>query len=168
MIGYREISTALKTNNTYDKWDLRFLALARHVSSWSKDPSTRVGAVVARGKDVISLGYNGFPKGCDDDPALYANRDVKLSRVVHGEINAIVLARQDLRNCTLYTWPFPTCDRCAGIVIQTGITRVVAPELFPEMSRWRASVDAAMAMFSEVGISVTLYTGELPNDLPDS
>ena len=54
-----------------DKWDRRFLGLAAHVAEWSKDPSTQVGAVVANGKKVVSLGFNGFPQGMSDDHRLH-------------------------------------------------------------------------------------------------
>lgn len=66
------------------KWDRRFLRLAQEVASWSKDPSTKTGAVIVRpDKTIAAIGYNGFPRGCDDAPELYAHRETKLSRVVH-------------------------------------------------------------------------------------
>ena len=65
-------------------WHQRFLALAAHVGSWSKDPSTKVGAVIVRNdRTIVSVGYNGFPRHCDDDPELYADRTKKYPRTVH-------------------------------------------------------------------------------------
>ncbi len=78
-------------------WDARFLELARLVSTWSKDPSTQVGAVITRGKFVVSLGFNGHPKGVTDSPGRLENREVKYRTIIHAEINAILTAKQDLK-----------------------------------------------------------------------
>ena len=94
------------------KWDVRFILMARFVSEWSKDPSTKTGAVIVRpDRSVTSVGFNGFPKNMPDDPALYANREEKYSRVVHCEINASIHSREPVAGYTLYTWPFASCDR---------------------------------------------------------
>lgn len=111
-------------------WDIRFLELARHIAQWSKDPSTKCGAVIVRpDRTIVSLGYNGFPRGMSDDPAMYKNREVKYRKVVHAEMNAILTAgTTDLAGCCLYTWPIPPCERCAVHILQTGIVRVVGGE----------------------------------------
>jgi dCMP deaminase len=120
-----------------DKWDIRFLQLARHVSEWSKDPSTKTGAVITQGKRVISMGYNGFPADMMDTPELYANREEKYSRIVHCEVNALIFAGRLPNDSTLYTWPFPSCDRCVVQMIQAGIERFVAPVPSKEsIERW--------------------------------
>lgn len=138
-------------------WDLYFLRLAEHVSTASKDPSTRVGAVIADGKRLVSTGFNGFAQGCDDSPAVYADRDQKLSRVVHAEVNAILFAGRRLDGCTLYTVPFSPCDRCAGVVIQAGIKRVVAPACPPAIrERWAKSLESAERQFREAGVTLDL------------
>ena len=73
------------------KWDQRFLDLARHVAGWSKDPSTKVGAVVADDRhQVLSMGYNGFPAGMRDNVDLYEDRPTKYSRIIHAEMNALL------------------------------------------------------------------------------
>src|SRR5438067_13784295 len=100
-----------------EKWDIRFLRLAELVSSWSLDPSTKVGAVIALEKRLVSIGFNGFPSGMDDDPNLYLNREEKISRIIHGEINALLFAKNVL-NCTLYTFPMPPCERCCVQFLQ--------------------------------------------------
>ncbi len=140
------------------KWDFRFLGLAEHVSAWSKDPSTKVGAVIVdKDMRVISLGYNGFPMRTSDAPLLYANREEKYRRVVHAEMNAMSFARRDLSGCSLYTWPFMSCPRCAGVVIQSGITRHVAPVASPEiMSRWKDDLEVSTVMFAEAGVELEL------------
>lgn len=135
-------------------WDQRFLALAEHVASWSRDPSTKVGAVIVRpDKTIASVGFNGFPRGMSDDPELYANRELKYSRIVHAEINAILHTREALHGYTLYTWPLAPCDRCAVTVIQSGISRVVFPATSEEAcQRWGKLLEVALGMFAEAGV----------------
>lgn len=120
------------------KWDRRFLELAETVSKWSKDPSTKVGAVIVdTDKRVVSLGFNGFPQQFKDIEAEYNDRETKYGQIVHGEINAILFARRSLEGCTLYTWPSISCDKCSPIVVQSGIKRVVCPRPTSDMvSRW--------------------------------
>jgi dCMP deaminase len=141
------------------KWDARFLRLAEHISAWSKDPSTKVGAVIADSANrVVSLGYNGFARGVADTPGRYADRETKLKFVVHAERNAILFAGRDLTGCTLYTWPFPPCAQCAAMVVQAGIGRVVYPVLNDQASRdrwgrWADDLTAAGRMFAEAGVT---------------
>lgn len=134
-----------------ESWDTFFLRLAKLISTRSKDPSTQVGAVIVNPeKHIISMGFNGFPSYMNDDPEHYANRDEKYSRIVHGEINALVLAKRDVWGCTLYTWPFLPCDRCAVIMIQAGIKRVVAPAPTEEQAvRWAGSFLKSKTYFEE-------------------
>jgi dCMP deaminase len=143
-------------------WDGRYLAMAKLVASFSKDPSTQCGAVIVRpDRTLASVGFNGFPIGCDDDEALYADRETKYSRVVHAEVNAVLLAREPVHGYTLYTYPEgfgPTCDRCATVVIQAGIKRVV--HVFadsPFASRWREANERGLAMYEEAGVEVVRY-----------
>jgi dCMP deaminase len=138
-----------------DKWDSRFLELARHIASWSKDPSTQTGAVIVDAKKrVVSLGYNGLAQGVDDSLERLNNRDLKYKMFVHCERNAIIFAKQPLDGCALYTWPFLSCAACAAMVIQTGITRVVAP--FSENPRWIEEFKLSMEQFNEAGVEVCL------------
>ena len=132
-------------------WDQRFLSMARLVSTWSKDPSTQVGAVIVTAENiVVSIGYNGFAQTMPDVEKHYANREEKYSRIVHSETNAIVLARKDVRGHSLYV-TLPPCDRCAVTIIQAGITRVICPEVIsgdPE-KRWKDAFDKASQYFEE-------------------
>jgi dCMP deaminase len=143
------------------KWDRRFLRLAKEVASWSKDPSTQTGAVIVRPDNTVaSLGYNGFPRLLADLPEDYdsANRDVKLSKIVHCEMNAVLSAREPVRGYTLYTWPFMSCDRCAVHMIQAGIKRIVAP-IIPEdkAARWADIMEKSMSYFKEAGVEMLFY-----------
>lgn len=139
------------------KWDLRYLHLAREVASWSKDPSTKTGAVVVNGKREF-LGYNGFPIGMRDDAELYEDRAAKYSRVIHCEMNAIIKAGEHAVNATLYTWPFMSCDRCAAHMVQAGIQRCVAPALPKELEeRWKANLELSKGYFAEAGVELVEY-----------
>ena len=149
-------------HSTISKWDARFLKLAEHVSTWSKDPSTKVGAVIVdTDQRVISMGYNGFPAKIEDLPEHYNDRDTKLKKVVHAEANAIIFSQRNLKNCTIYLWPFMPCSNCAGQIIQSGISRVVAP--INANPKWQDSFNLTQAMFEEAGIELDLYGLELIN-----
>lgn len=139
------------------KWDKRFLELAEHIAQWSKDPSTKVGAVIVDDqRRIISTGYNGFARGVRDIDERLTNRDQKLDMIVHGEINAIVFAREPLCGTTLYTWPFMPCSRCAAIVIQAGIKTVCAP--YCDTVRWQKSFELTKEMFAEASVELNLLT----------
>src|ERR1700686_4396012 len=96
-----------------DKWDRRFLELAKHIASWSKDPSTQTGAVIVDQKRrIVSVGFNGLAQGVEDKPERLHNRDLKYNMFVHCERNAIIFATQSLAGCTIYVWPFMSCGEC--------------------------------------------------------
>lgn len=135
-----------------DKWDQRFLDLAAFVATWSKDPSTRVGAVITDTSNrVISLGYNGPPQSVDDS---FLDRETKLLRTIHAEPNALHFAHRDVSGCRMYV-THPPCCHCAGHIIQRGITSVTFPRPSREfLDRWLTSYDGAMSMFSEAGVLV--------------
>ena len=136
-------------------WDKRFLELAWHISLWSKDPSTKVGAVISdRDNRIVSVGYNGFPKGIDDSPEKYEDRDYKYEVIVHGEMNAILFAQKSLKGCTLYTHPFMPCSKCASMIVQSGIKRVVSRPNHPE--RWSESFKITKQLFNEAGVVLDL------------
>lgn len=138
-------------------WDARFLALAAHVAEWSRDPSTQCGAVIADGKRIVSVGFNGFAAGVNDNAERYANRETKYALIVHAEINAVIFAGRPLKGCTLYTWPFQPCSRCAGVVVQSEISRVVAPPL-PRalLPRWGDDTARAALQFAESGVTLEI------------
>ncbi len=108
-----------------DHWDRRFLALADFIAEWSKDPSTKVGAVITHTKSrrIVSTGFNGFPAGVEDAPERLFDRATKYEMIVHAEQNALMFAGQHAEGCTLYVTPLPPCARCAALIIQAGIAR---------------------------------------------
>lgn len=142
---------------TLSKWDRRFIDLAKHVSQWSKDDSTRVGAVIVDNKNrVVSLGFNGFPRGVDDK---HHNREHKLLKTLHAEDNALSFANKSTDGCTIYI-THPPCSSCAARLIQHGIVRVVHPEPIAEfLSRWEKSCLVALEMFNDAGVEV-VYEGK--------
>ncbi len=136
-------------------WDNRYLQLAQLVSTWSKDPSTQTGAVITNEKHhVVSLGFNGFSQKTADDERLQ-DRTVKYEMIIHCEINALIFASQSLEGCTLYTYPFLSCSRCASVMIQVGIKRVVAPVIPPPLKdRWEENLELSKSLFAEAGVEV--------------
>lgn len=145
----------------HQRWQLRFLSLAKHVSTWSKDPSTKVGAVlVDRKLRVLGLGYNGFPRGVHDWEDRYQHRDLKYDMIVHAEANAILNSTGITEGSSLFLWPFMSCSRCAGLVIQASIAEVYYPthqEGTPEYQsalRWKDNIGKSLTMFQEAGIIV--------------
>jgi dCMP deaminase len=139
------------------KWDLFYLGLCRYISTASKDPSTKVGAVITRPDfSVASVGFNGFPQKMPDRPEWLENREEKYSRVVHGEINAVSFCRdQSLQGYTLYTTPFMPCDRCFVQMVQKGITRFVAPKATAEqLTRWGTAFEKVRQYAGECNVEL--------------
>jgi dCMP deaminase len=138
-----------------NKWDERFCGLAAQVAVWSKDPERKVGAVIVNpDRRVVGVGYNGFPRDVSDTAERLNNVEERRLMSVHAETNAVLNA-WSMRGSTLYSTSFP-CAGCAGIIIQAGISRVVAP--LPEKdSSWATSWDMALAMFKEAEVNTYLY-----------
>jgi dCMP deaminase len=104
------------------------------------------------------MGFNGFPRGTEDYHQHLNNREVKLRRTVHAEVNAILTARERLEGYTIYVTPLHPCAACAGVIIQSGIKRVVAEMAKEPNPTWAADFKAAARMFKEAGVEVTLVT----------
>ena len=139
------------------KWDTRFLELAQHISGWSKDPSTKVGCiVVGEDREIRSTGFNGFPRGIEDDDERLSNRELKYPLICHAEENAIMHAARiglSLKGCTAYvTWP--PCTRCARSLIQAGVVEVVYPESCEVPERWMADFEMSSRMMKEAGLKI--------------
>jgi dCMP deaminase len=139
------------------RWDRRFLSLAREISSWSKDPSTQVGAVVVNDdRRVLATGYNGFPRGIVDKKSRLENKEEKYRYMVHAEMNCIYNAADagvSLRGATLYIWGLPVCSECAKGVISSGITRIVMPKSNKYPEKWIDSFAHSSAMFDEAEVT---------------
>jgi dCMP deaminase len=130
--------------------------MANHVAQWSKDPSTKVGSVIVdKQYHIVSMGFNGFPRGVLDLPERLDNRATKYKMVVHAEANAIVNATQPLPGCTIYATPFFFCEDCTKLIIQSGIKRAVS--LHSENERWAESWNTAKLMMDEAGVEWVEY-----------
>jgi len=142
---------------TLGKWDERFLEVAKLAARWSKDPDAQVGAVIVDSQGQIAgVGYNGFPKMVEETADRYGDKDTKLEMVVHAEENAILGAGSRARGATIYVFGKPVCARCAGSIVQSGISRVVAqPPREGTDSKWDKSGQHACVMMREAGIQFT-------------
>lgn len=113
----------------YISWDNYFMGVAILSAMRSKDPSTQVGAcIVNEDKRIVGVGYNGFPKGCDDEDFPWEREgeflETKYPYVCHAELNAILNSIKSLKGCTIYVGLFP-CNECAKAIIQSGIKEIV-------------------------------------------
>lgn len=132
-------------------WKDHFMEIAILVSTRSKDPSTKVGALVVDvDRRVLGMGYNGFPRHVSDDPARYENRETKLRMVVHAEMNAILNSRSSVSGCTLISTRAP-CSSCAGVIIQSGVDMIITPDQ-PANSKWADDWLISKQMLTEAGV----------------
>lgn len=151
--------TAFNLRDPRFNWDIRFLNLASHIAQWSKDPSTKVGAVIVdEHRRIVSVGYNGLPRGVSDEGTRYQDRSVKYKMIMHAEVNALMFAtRPSLKGCTIYVYPFGPCAQCTGMIIQREISRVVFPNMHDEKAekRWATDHELALVMFEEADVEVS-------------
>ncbi len=137
-----------------DRWDIRFLQLAMHIREWSKDPSTKHGTIIVEPstRRVVGMGYNGFVRGCpvaEDE----VERPEKYSRVVHGEMNAMMQAGDLCRGATAYVTSGVGCDRCTVHLLQAGIARFVFLNGNEDYwSRWGEAAEKSLSYINELGI----------------
>ena len=138
-----------------NKWNKRYLDMAYLVASWSKDPSSKIGAVAVSPKgQVLSTGYNGFPRNIEDSSDRLHDRELKYKYIVHAEMNAIYNATYNgvsLDGSTLYVSGLPCCNQCALGIIQVGIKRVVM-EGDVTNDRWAESWALTKQLFEEAGV----------------
>lgn len=136
-------------------WDRKFLELAKHIAGWSKDPGLGVGAVIVRpDRTVCSVGYNGFPRLMPDAPQHLENREEKLARTVHAEINALLHAREPVKGYTIYSSLF-SCERCFVVLAQAGIEHFRAPRYDrTEFKRWEASFERSREYAYEMNLDL--------------
>lgn len=143
-----------------EKWDKKFIKLSKHVSVWSKDKNKKVGAVIVDSDNIVlSMGYNGIPRGCDDTDESRYERPTKYLFTEHAERNAIYHAARhgvSLKECKMYVTLFPCAD-CARAMIQSGITKLVAPEPNLNHEVWGEHFKAAIQMMKEANVEVILF-----------
>lgn len=143
----------------YISWDEYFMGVAKLAGFRSKDPSTQVGScIVSQDNKILSIGYNGFPRGCSDDDFPWARQadnelDTKYPFVTHSELNAILNFRGNLEGAKIYVSLFP-CNECAKAIIQSGIKTVVYDS---NKYDGTPSVEASKKMFAASGIECIQY-----------
>ncbi len=141
-----------------NKWDNRYMELAKAVSTWSKDPSKKIGAIAIGSKgQVLAQGFNGFPRGIDDTDERLNDRETKYKYVVHAEMNLIYNATFNgisLDGSTVYIYGLPLCSECAKGLIQVGVKRIVMSRdsLEDVDEKWQDSFDLTLQLLNESGI----------------
>lgn len=145
-------------NITNEKWAGRLLKLANDISTWSKDESTKVGAVITTEEgEPVSWGFNGMPKGIDDTIPERHIRPLKYKWMCHAERNAMDLApKGDLSGCVMFV-TFSPCSGCAQSIIQRKLRTVVIDssgtvDKVPE--RWTEDMTVALEMLKEAGVNI--------------
>lgn len=157
--NYRDASRYLMKHHPDRSWDRYFVDMAVLVSARSKDRSTQVGAVIVRDQTVISTGYNGFPRGVDDEVDERHERPAKYLWTCHAEENAILNASRigaSTQGSTIYVTPLGCCARCARGIHQAGITRVVVHQS-EHRDDWGDDQLVAEEIFQEAGIQLQCH-----------
>ncbi|MDR2526074.1 MAG: dCMP deaminase family protein [Oscillospiraceae bacterium] len=136
----------------YISWDAYFMGIALLSAHRSKDPDTQVGAcIVGRNNRIMSLGYNGLPRGCEDD-AFSWDRPEKYHYVCHAELNAILNSGgRNLEGCKIYVALFP-CNECAKAIVQCGIGEVL---YLSDKYAETPAVQASKKMLRAAGVQLT-------------
>lgn len=141
-------------------WEEYFMNIAQISACRSKDPRTRVGCCIVNEKNrIVGIGYNGMPKGCDDDEFPWAAEGPALEQkylyVVHAELNAILNAAPPLTGCRLYTSLFP-CNECCKSIIQSGIAEII---YLNDKYESTDGVIAAKRMLGASGVTHRVFSG---------
>lgn len=138
-------------------WDHRFMELARHVATWSKDQSRQVGCVIVGSDNVVrAIGFNGFPRGLNDEHEYRHQRPAKYLWTEHAERNAIYTAARNgvpLAGTKMYLPWFPCVD-CARAIVQAGIAELYVKP--PDLSdrQWGESFAVSIELLDEAGVLV--------------
>jgi dCMP deaminase len=150
-----------------DKWHRRYLQLAETVAGWSKDPSRQIGCVAVNDKgQILSVGYNGFPRGINDDPVRLNNREEKYKFVVHAEKNMIYNATHNgvsLDGSTVYVSGLPVCSECAKGLIQVGVKQVIMDDATNIRDNWAESWELTRSLFDEARIKYKILEDKNKN-----
>ena len=139
-----------------DKWKKRFLKLSKEISTWSKDPSTKVGAlIISEDKNIISTGYNGFPRDIEDTEERLNNRETKYKFILHAEMNCILNALyngRSVKDCILFVHGLPPCSECTKSIIQAGIKKVITDSKATD--NWKESLKLSLEMLKEANVEI--------------
>lgn len=145
----------------YINWDEYFMGIALLSGERSKDPNSQVGAcIVSEDNKILSIGYNGFPRGCSDDEISWeregAFMDTKYPYVCHGELNAILnYTGSTLKGSKIYVGLFP-CNECAKAIIQAGIKEVIYSHNY-DHDHHSDEMEVSMRLLNECGVKYRQY-----------
>lgn len=138
------------------KWKKRFLKLSKEIAEWSKDPSTKVGAlIISEDRNIISTGYNGFPRGIEDTEERLNNRELKYKFILHAEMNCIMNALyngRSVKDCILFVHGLPPCSECTKSIIQSGIKKVITDSKATD--NWKESSKLSLEMLKEANVEI--------------
>lgn len=140
------------------QWLEHFIAIAEMVSSMSKDPSRKIGAVIVdKDKRIISTGFNGFAKGIIDSEERLQDKETKRMLMLHAEENAILHAKQDLTDCSIFVYGYPPCVHCMSLIIQSGIKTVYyrnSNNLNTISQFWKDNLELSLKLAKEAKVAV--------------
>lgn len=152
-----------KPRDNFISWDECFIRIAQTIAERSKDPSTQAGAVIVTPDNiVVGLGYNGFPRGVENDTFPWdRNADdmlkSKYTYMCHAEENATYNANNSTKGCKIYTTLFP-CNECAKTIIQNGMVEVIYES---DKYHDKPAFTAARIMFDAAGVSYRQYISNI-------
>lgn len=147
------------------KWDFHWIDVAKLTARMSKDPSTKVGAVIAKDKRMLGAGFNGFPPQIEDNREWLNDRPTKYKLVIHAEMNAILEAYKnghhyEIPGSTLYVTLAPCAD-CAKIITAVGIKRVIwaggADHVCNHESRYSMQINDCKFIFEKAGVAFHVF-----------
>jgi len=163
-VGENSMVNAMKNdefeNYSPPDWDSYFMEHVYLAAKKSKDPRTKIGAVLVKDKNIISTGFNGFPVGVKDLDARYNERETKYKFICHGEHNAILQCARlgvSSNGATLFTQGVP-CQHCAIALIQGGVKKIVCHKQWPNLihiDAWVKSIEISKIMLEEAGVEIT-------------
>jgi dCMP deaminase len=152
------------------KWDIRFMRIAREISMWSKDPSSKIGAVIVNDeRRILATGYNGFPRGIEDTPERLNDKEQKYPRIIHAEMNALMGALYSgvsVKGATIYVYGLPVCSDCTKSIIQAGIKKVIIGDASLVKSPvWREQWEnMSSKMLEEAGVEIVVLNQATASD----
>lgn len=146
------------------EWDQLFMEKVYLIAKKSKDPRTKIGAVLVKNNVAILEGFNGFPRKVKDYRSRYEDREIKYKLVVHAEANSVFVAAKlgiSIDGATCYTQGMP-CNECCKALLQGGIKEIVIHSRWPSMGpKWEEAAKWSELMCDEAGIKVRQFYQKL-------
>lgn len=154
-----------------ESWDQYFMSFVFMAASKSKDRSTKVGAIIVKDNEIVTTGYNGFPRKCNDNIEERHNRPLKYLWMTHSETNSLYAAARQGKStlgCKMYTAGLP-CAGCACGIIQAGIIEIIVHnkwnKRFQQKPQWIESLKVSKEMLTEAGVQCRIYDGLINSEI---